>query len=788
MQKIEQALQWLKRSCSQLYTRFRNLSRIGKLAIIALGVVGIPVLAFVLLFLLVWAGAFGSLPDRAELRNINTRTATEVYSADSVLLGTFYIQERSNISYNQIPQSLIDALVCTEDVRFYKHNGVDYKSLARVLIKSVIMRQDAGGGSTLTQQLTKNLYPRGSYGFLSMPVNKIKEAITATRIEAIYSKEEILTMYLNTVPFGDGAFGIESAARRYFSKPAQHLSLTEGAVLVGMLKATYTYNPRIFPDASKARRNVVLAQMKHYGKLDSAEFDSLASQPVEVKYSRITHHSGLAPYFRNIVKQQVVEWCATHTRADGKHYNIYSDGLKVYTTINAGLQQFAEAGMAKQMKQLQNRFDRHWGKQDPWGSDQDVVMRAVRRSDRYRQLKAQGLTEDSIVVKMKKPVLTRIFTWDGEKEVKISPYDSVRHHLKFLHAGMLAMDPHTGAVRVWVGGINHQYFQYDHVKASTKRQVGSTFKPIVYAAAIENGMRPCDYVSAAHVTYANLEGWAPENGAEEDYDRKYSLAGGLAHSVNTVSVGIMEETGIDKVKAMAEAMGIDSKLPSVPALALGVASISVSEMVTAYSTFVNDGLLVKPFIITSITDHNDQRLYVYEPDDYAERVMSEETAAMMVSMLGRVVDEGTGVALRTQFGLRNEMGGKTGTTQSNADGWFMCVTPSLVVGTWVGADDPQVRFRSTALGQGAATALPIVGRFMQQVNASPKFTDISRAQFPELTARMRRQLNCDLWKKDQTWFDRLLGKEKGPVTRDYGDKTAKRKKKKGFFDRLFGKD
>ncbi|HEY9009082.1 transglycosylase domain-containing protein [Ohtaekwangia sp.] len=768
----------------KILSRFRAQSPVKKILFTGAFLAGFFLVFFAALFILVWMGVFGRLPDRDELRAVENPLATEVYSADSVLLGKYFIQERSNIQYADIPQHLTDVVLATEDIRFFEHGAIDTRSLTRVFFKSILLqRESSGGGSTLTQQLAKNLYPRKNYWLFSTPINKMREMIVASRLEDIYDKPAILTLYLNTVSFGDNTFGIEAAAQRFYSVHARGLSVDQAAVLIGMLKSTYAYNPRIFPERSRQRRNTVLDQLQKYNKLSQAEADAKKKLPIKLQYNKITHHTGLAPYFREYIRQELKEWCRQHTKPNGDPYNLYTDGLKIYTTIDSRLQQYAEEAVNKQMVSLQKVFRNHWGKRDPWQRTPELLNEAIRKSDRYKSLSAEGLSHDKIMQVMKTPVLMSVLMDNGEQEIMMSPVDSIRHYLKFLQAGVLAMDPKQGAIRVWVGGINHHYFQYDHVRESTKRQIGSTFKPIVYAAALENGVDPCDFFSAAKVEYTNMQGWTPEN-TEDNYDLKYSLTGGLAYSVNTVSVRVLEQAGIDNTVALARRMGIDSDLPAVPAIALGAANISMMEMVRAYACFLNNGKRVEPFYITAIADRQGQVLEAFEPEQQTEQALSPEHAQMMVHMLKRTIDEGTGAGMRTRYGINNEMAGKTGTTQSNADGWFIAMTPNLVVGAWVGADDPRIRFRSTALGQGARTALPIVATFFQKVNADKELASISRAHFPELSSSQQRKISCDLYRSDTNVFQRIFGKKEKETKRAFGEKE---KKKNGFFRRLFGK-
>ena len=714
--------------------------------------------AAVFFVFLVWSGAFGPLPDKAHLKKIHHPIGSEVYSADSVLLGRYYLQDRTPVAAEDIPDNLKNALVATEDIRFYQHRGVDVKSLLRVAVKTLLLQREAsGGGSTLTQQLAKNLYPRRSYAMLSLPINKVREMLIASRLEEVYSKDEILVLYLNTIPFADNTYGVKTAADRFFSTAVKDLTPEQSAMLVGMLKATHSYNPRLFPDRALQRRNLVLAQMGKYHFITADEKKLLQARPLALKYNNVGYSSGAAPYFRAYIQDELLRWCRENRKEDGNFYNLYTDGLKIYTTIDSRLQGYAEAAMKKHMKTLQQKFASQLNQKKL----EAVATTRLHRLPQYKSLKDAGLGEEEILKALKKPVNTRIFTWDGVKDAEMSFFDSVKHHMQFLQAGMLAMEPGTGNIRVWVGGIDHRFFQYDHVRPGTKRQVGSTLKPILYAAALEEGIGPCTYISARRTEYTNLDAWTPENTDEETYDRKYSMEGGLSGSVNTVSVRLLEKTGIHDAIAIARKMGINSELPAVPSLALGTPSISMMEMVGAYSTLANKGVYVAPRYLVAITSQEGDLLeQISLEDDEPVQALSGESAQMMVHMLRTVVSEGTGSALRYRYGIQNEVAGKTGTTQLNVDGWFMAITPKLVIGTWVGADDPRLHFKSTTLGQGSATALPITALFLQEVNKDKALRDISSARFAALPEALLAQLDCRTDKSDLNIFQRIFGRKK----------------------------
>lgn len=695
-------------------------------------------------------------PGMKELRLIQNPIASEVYTADSVLIGRYFIQDRTQIKYDDISPVVIHALISTEDVRFFKHSGIDVRSLGRVLIKSILLQDESsGGGSTITQQLAKNLYPRKNFGTLSMLINKLREAVIAWRLEHIYSKKQIIALYLNTIPFADNTYGIQAASKRFFSTNAKDLSLDQAAVLIGMLKATHYYNPRLFPRNALLRRNVVIKQMVKYQIISKSKADSLRSKPLELRYSQVAVNTELAPYFREYLKSEIEQWCQKNTKPDGTPYNIYTDGLKIYTTIDSKMQAYAEKAVSKQMADVQKQFFEHWGKEKPWAEYGDqIIGEAIKRTSRYKQLKENGLSDQEILKEMSKPVPTKLFTWEGGKDAEISPIDSIKHHLQFLNAGFIAMEPASGQVKAWVGGIAHDFFQYDHVKASTKRQVGSIFKPIVYAMAIEQGISPCELIPADQETYIDDEGeeWTPRN-SQYDYPVAYSMRGALAYSVNTVSVKLIQRAGVDNTIRLAKKMGIHSEIPDVPSIALGSSAISLMEMTAAYACFANEGTASYPYFIRSIQDREGNVFDDFRPEVSGRQALTRQTAQMVRHMLQTVVHEGTASRLRWKYGVYNDVAGKTGTTQANADGWFMAMTPQLIMGSWVGADDPRIRFRNTNLGQGANTALPMTAYFLQQLNEDPAYEKISKAKFPPLPQAVRKAMNCDLYElNDDLWY------------------------------------
>ncbi|MDX2285161.1 MAG: transglycosylase domain-containing protein [Bacteroidia bacterium] len=694
-----------------------------------------------------WAvalGALGPLPDRKELLRLRQPEASVVYAIDGAVLGRYFIENRVSIPLDQIPQHLTSALLATEDVRFYRHDGVDTRSLLRVAFRSLLLRDAAaGGGSTLTQQLAKNLFPRESFRFGSLAANKLREMVLARRLESACSKDEILAWYLNTVPFGDQAFGIEMAAQRFFSKPAAALLEEEAALLVGMLKAPTAYNPRKSPDAAQARRNVVLRQRARYGQIPQQRADSLAALPLRLRYTPGSHSEGLAPYFRESLRLELDRWCQTRAKPGGGTWNLYRDGLRIYTTLHSSLQQYAEQAAAEHLAVLQAAFDRQWTVQKRNKMAAPLLDALIRESPRYRALAAAGRSEAEAMEAMRQPVRMQIYTSRGLADTLLSPADSIVHHLFVLQAGLLAVDPGSGHVRAWVGGINHRIFQFDHV--NSRRQAGSVFKPVVYATALEAGLSPCDYVPNDRLVMEEYGNWSPDN-ADQEYGGEYSLKGALTHSVNIVAVSLMQQVGAERVVETARRLGIAGELQPYPSLALGAGEVSLREMATVYSAFVNGGRKTEPVYLLRIEDAQGHVLYE-TPAEIPPQVLSPETSALMLTMLRNVVDKGTAQRIRTRYGLKTDIAGKTGTTQRQTDGWFLGVTPDLVAGIWVGADDPRIHFRSMAQGQGANTALPIFARFLQQTYADPAFAQMQQAHFQELPDTLREQLDCD-----EFWF------------------------------------
>ncbi|WP_282161187.1 transglycosylase domain-containing protein [Ulvibacterium marinum] len=728
-------------------------------------------MALIIFILSIYFGAWGSLPSKKELSDFQYQRASEVYTADSVLIGKYYIYDRQPIPYENLPQHLLDALIAIEDERFFNHSGIDYPSLFRVAFKTILMQNESsGGGSTLTQQLAKNLFPRKERETKNIAINKIKEMIIASRLEAIYSKEEILTHYLNTVSFGGNTFGIESASLKFFNKRAVNLRVEEAATLVGMLKATYGYNPRIFPEKGFNRRNLVLQSMAKNNFLTGVERDSITKTPLKLDYKEFDHNDGLAPYFREEVRKQLQDWSRVE-KEKGNDYNIYTSGLKIYTTLDYNMQILAEEAMVKHLKSLQKKFEKSYGSNAPWIKNKKLIEKLVRRTPTYRKLKASGWKEKEIMDSLHQKRRMELVDWDGKTNVEASTIDSVSHYMKFLNTGSMAIDPTNGAVKTWIGGINYKYFKYDHISQS-KRQVGSTFKPIVYTAALEKGIAPCTYFSAQEVEYKNLEGWSPSNSSKKDeVYLNYSMEEALSNSVNTVAVKILEKTGILETIRQANKMGITAKLPNKPSLALGTGEIQLDQLAGAYASYVNNGKPVEPYLIQTITDQKDSVLTVFEPKVDGKKAFSDENRQIMIEMMKSTVDKGTASRIRSTYNLRNALAGKTGTTQNNKDAWFVALTPKLVHVTWVGFDNHEIGFKNTALGQGANAALPIFALWYQKLNQDSSFDAITKTEFERPEETVVQKLDCQPIKRDG-FFKRLFKNPKKKKTKRFKNRNS----------------
>lgn len=732
-----------------------NSSLLKKSLVILLRIAVLGITFSIMFVGLVYLGLFGKVPTYPELSAIRNQTASIVYSVDDKMIGKYYLQNRLSIDNEDISQHVKNALIATEDSRFFEHKGLDYISMARVLVKSLLLGDlSQGGGSTISQQLAKNLYPRTNLGWFTLPVGKVKEIFVAARLENIYDKEEILALYLNTVPFGEDIYGIEVAANRFFNKSSSQLSLPEAATLVGMLAANTAYNPRLHPERSQKRRNVVLQRMAENGFITPQQAETESALPIKTSYYRLDRTSGPAPYFLEKVRQETQDILKKNY---GDTYDVYTQGLKIYTTLDATLQQYANEAIHQHMAYLQKTFDAHWGKQDPWHFSPAFFTEMLRKTDRYQQLVKKGLTEAEIFKELEKPVRVSTFSYDGEKIISISPIDSLKQSLRTLQTGFLAMNPRNGHVLAWQGGINYKFYQFDHVTAT--RQVGSTFKPIVYATALNRGFMPCEMIANEQRTYA--DDWTPAN-ADGEYGGYYSLKGGLVHSVNTIAAEVIERVGVNQVITLARQLGIEARIPQAPSIALGTAEISLLEMVSAYTAFPNYGHAIKPVLILRVEDGDGKILYQSEDHNHLVEAYNEETAREIIQMLRDVVDRGTARSIYTTYRLKGDYAGKTGTTQNNSDGWFIGFTPNIVAGVWVGADNPIVRFRTTNLGQGAHTALPIFARFMQKIESSPLANQWTKEQFYPLPMHLAEQMDCADFLEDYTpreemgFFERLF--------------------------------
>ncbi|WP_111670853.1 penicillin-binding protein 1A [Algoriphagus litoralis] len=712
-------------------------------------------------------GLFGSLPDFKALENPESELASELYSADGFLLGTYARENRSPVKYEELSPNLVQALIATEDVRFEDHSGIDMTAMIRVFVKSILLGQDAGGGSTLSQQTAKNLFKTrtdASQGLLSsvpglrMLIIKTKEWIVATQLEKAYTKDEILTLYLNTSEFGSNAYGIKTAAGTFFNKLPSELAVQESAVLVGLFKAPTYYSPVFNPDNSLRRRNTVLAQMVKNGSLGQSEFDSISQLPIELDYRVRNQNHGLATYFREIVKADLIKWTKENLKSDGSAYDLFGDGLRIYVTLDSRMQRYAEEAVSEHMSELQQKFFNEMGKRDPWIDESmqvipNFIETAVKRTEAYRLLKVRyGDDTDSINLKLNEKKKMRVFSWKGEIDTLMSTMDSMRYYKKFLQTGFMSMDPMTGHIKAWVGGIDHKYFKFDHVKQG-KRQPGSTFKPFVYAAAIENGYSPCYSVvdQPVEVYIPGQPAWSPSNADGKFSYEKMTIRQAMAESVNSVTAYMMKKLSPRIVLETARRLGVTSDLEEVPSLALGVNDVSVFEMVGAFGTFVNKGEHTTPYYIDRIEDKNGNVIQQFTPRK--KPAMSEEHAYLMLYMLRGGFEERGGTSQGVPYSLRegNELGGKTGTTQNASDGWYMGVSKDLVSGTWVGGDDRAIHFRSWTAGQGGRTARPIWVKFMEKVYADQSL-GYTKGPFPRPDRPLSIEIDCDKYEQDSQRF------------------------------------
>ena len=742
-------------------------------SVVLVGIIGVFVF-----FWLISAGKLGFMPTFEELENPNNRFASEVYFADGPIMNRYFEKEnRKYIEYREIPQSVIDALIATEDVRFYDHSGVDVRGLFRVAKGLLTANTSAGGGSTISQQLAKMLFPRESdLNVFELAIRKFREWVIAVRLEKSYTKEEILTMYLNKYDFLNLAVGISSAADIYFQVPLDSLKVEQAAMLIGMAKNSSYYNPVRRPELTLNRRNVVLSQMYKYDKITREECDSLKKLPLGLNFKRVDHKEGLATYFREYLRlfmtankpdrkryrdlsqfrldsvawetNPLYGWCKKNVKVDGSHYDLYSDGLKIYTTLDSRMQKYAEEAVREHLSQdLQPLFDKEKVKKHrpPFSNDmtpteiEEVLDRSIRQSERYRGLSKQGMSFKEIRKTFDQPLKMQVFTWNGIRDTVMTPLDSIKHYKSFFRSGFMVMQPQTGYIKAYVGGPDYRYFMYDMVSAG-KRQVGSTIKPILYTLAMQEGLGPCDKVPNIPQTFILPTGepWSARGGTKRQGEM-VTLRWGLANSENNISAWVLKQFTPEAVAQMAHKMGITSFIDPVPSVFLGTAEITVKEMVADYSIFANKGVYNSPLPVYRIEDKYGNVLQEFRPE--SREVITENTAYLMCNLLEGVVTGGTGVRLRYKYKLMNPMGGKTGTTQKHADGWFMGVTPDLVGGVWVGAEDRSIHFQNLANGQGASMALPIWAKFLLKAYADPRLK-MSDRPF-DRPAGINKRLDCD---------------------------------------------
>ncbi|MCE5345271.1 MAG: transglycosylase domain-containing protein [Bacteroidales bacterium] len=714
--------------------------------------------------------SFGNLKSQKELMNYKNDQASLVLSENGELIGKFFSENRTNVSYKQIPSDLINALIATEDVRFFEHKGNDTRSLFRVLVKTIFLNdRSSGGGSTITQQLAKNMYGRKHKGPLFIFVYKIKEAIIASRLEKVYTKEEILTMYLNTVPFGENVYGIEAASMRFFSKNIGKLKIEESAVLIGMLKANTLYNPRMHPENAKSRRNVVIRQMEKYKYISTAKADSLCKLPMVLKYSKY-NEEGMVDYFLVQVRNETEQILDDIHSATGETLDPEKDGLVITTTLNLQLQKYAVRSFREHLSVMQKRLKEQY---------QSASGKKLLEQITDRELKRLGLTKQADVKSVQD-----VFDWDGPHSESISIRDSLKNSLTLLHAGMLAIDPQTGAVKAWVGGIDFRTQPYDQVLA--RRQLASTFKPVIYTAALEDGMDPCQYLDNDSVTVSGFDDWSPEN-YDHSYGGKYSLAGALAHSMNVPTFCLFMNIGFEKVNSIWEKMGFSFRLDNTPSLAMGTAEASIKEIASGYSAFVNGGFTTKPQCVVSVKTSDGKVIYKNDFSERSEQIISERTCILMESMLQKAVREGTGATMSSVYGVTLPLAGKTGTSQNYADAWFTALNPKLVMVARAGASTQAIHFNSGSNGSGSTLALPLVGLTLQKVQQNPSLSEKLIAPFPDLPPDLEGALDCpDI--KEKNVLDKvrdLFKNEKGQYDNDDG---LAAKRIRSLIERIFKKE
>lgn len=678
-----------------------------------------------LFFFAVYIGIFGSLPNKKELAATSNQEATQVISSDSIIIGKYFSQNRTNITWNQVPSHLKNALIATEDKRFFTHKGYDLQSYFRVFFKSILMGDNKGGGSTLTQQLVKNLYGRHNFSILSMPVNKIKEIIIAARIESQFTKEELLLLYLNSVPFGENLYGVETASHRYFNKPASKLKVEESAVLVGLLKANTTFNPRLNPKNSIERRNMVLDLMEKQAYLTVKEADSLQKLPLKLNYENITLEAP-AGYFVHQVKRKTLELLENLKDENGKKYDLEIDGLKIHTTLNMQVQKMATDGIHKHMAEMQKVLDRE-------------LQNRNFKKEWLEKLKAKGNLTD----KDKEKRNIEVFEWKGLATKKMSKIDSLWHYYKMLNAAVLITNPKNGAIISWVGGNDFRRLPFDMVQSH--RQIASTFKPILYATAFEQGFEPCNYMENIEIVYPEYENWAPKNfDYKSTQDSTVALWYSLSHSMNLPTLDLYFKVGRENLINTCNKLNFPHTVDDAPSIALGTLDLSLFEIVRAYGAFANKGQTTEPVIINKIIDANGKVLYEREAAKH-EKIFSVKTSQRITAILQEAINQGTGTRIRNQFGIHADLAGKTGTAQSYTDAWFIAYTPDLVIGTWVGASTPDVHFYS-GQGSGSSLALPIVGNVLRGIEQDAKLRKQFLTPF-SIPYNITDEMQCDPYRQ-----------------------------------------
>ncbi len=735
----------------------------------------VGVLLLGLFFAGIYYNVFGNLYSKKELKEFRNETASLVLSDNGKIIGKYFSENRTNIKYDQLPSYLINALVATEDARYFEHEGIDSRSLLRVLFKTILLnKKSSGGGSTITQQLAKNMYGRNNHGPLSMPINKTKEIILAYRLESIYNKEEILTLYLNTVPFGENVLGIEAAARRFFNKSIEKLKIEEAAVLIGMLKANTYYNPRLYPDHAIQRRNVVLGQMENYNYLSETETDSIQAIPLRLDYANLASE-GEANYFLVQVRQDVNEILKNINRSSETIYDVNKSGLVIETTLNFELQHYALVAFKDHLLPKQKLLNAQYKR----GSSRSILNKLVNK-----RLAELNLTKEADIKKNRE-----MFSWNGFYIDSISIRDSIKHSFTILHAGFLALDPRTGAIKSWVGGIDFRTQPYDQIFA--QRQTASAFKPILYATAFQMGAWPCQYLENDQLIITDFDNWQPQN-YDHSIGGKYSIAASLAKSMNIPTVNLFMKVPFSNLENTWKSLGFSQDLVRKPSTALGTATASLYEMAIAYASFANGGYKIKPQMIISIKTSSGKVIYQNKFLNSQDRVLEGMTVPFLNAILQKAINEGTGKSMQSVYGVNLPLAGKTGTSQDYADAWFIGYNPKLVLATRVGASYPSIHFSNGTNGSGSKLALPIVAKTLQKVQNNRNLKKQLIEPFNELPVVYQDALSCEDFMEDSDFekFFEGIFKNKNTTFEKESRKTerkAKKKTKKSFFKRLFGK-